>query len=166
MTASPSLFLGASRPLDGGGEARALHLPVHHLVTHGVVVGMTGSGKTGLLTVLVEETLNAGVPVLMIDVKGDLPNLLLAFPTFSAGALEPWVEPAPGDARSVRAIAEALAEERRTGLSAWGIDEPSLERFHQRVAVRVITPGSSAGESLHVLSSLERPVTDWKNDAE
>jgi hypothetical protein len=32
--------------------------------------------------------------------------------------------------------------------------------------VRVITPGSSAGESLHVLSSLERPVTDWKTDAE
>ena len=166
MTASPSLFLGASRPLDGGGEARALHLPVHHLVTHGVVVGMTGSGKTGLLTVLVEETLNAGVPVLMIDVKGDLPNLLLAFPTFAASEMEPWVEPAPGDTRGVGELAQALAEERKAGLSAWGIDEPALQRFHQRVAFRVITPGSSAGESLHVLSSLERPVTDWKTDAE
>jgi molybdopterin-guanine dinucleotide biosynthesis protein len=30
-------------------------VPAHHLVTHGVVVGMTGSGKTGLITVMVEE---------------------------------------------------------------------------------------------------------------
>ncbi|HEY3497822.1 MAG TPA: helicase HerA-like domain-containing protein [Polyangiaceae bacterium] len=166
MSASPSLFLGSSRPLDGAGEARALHMPAHHLVTHGVVVGMTGSGKTGLLTVLVEETLNAGVPVLMIDVKGDLPNLLLAFPTFSAQTLEPWVEPGPGDARSRQELAEALAHERKTGLSAWGIDEPALARFHQTIAVRVITPGSSAGEALHVLSSLERPATDWKTNPE
>ena len=166
MSASPSLFLGLSRPLDGGGEARALHVPAHHLVTHGVVVGMTGSGKTGLLTVLVEETLHAGVPVLMIDVKGDLPNLLLAFPSFSAQAMEPWVEPAPGDSRSRQEIAEALALERKTGLSAWGIDEGALRHFDEKVAVRVITPGSSAGESLHVLSSLERPVTDWKANAE
>jgi DNA helicase HerA-like ATPase len=41
---------------------------------------VTGSGKTGLVTVLTEEALRAGVPVLVIDVKGDLPNLLLAFP--------------------------------------------------------------------------------------
>jgi type IV secretory pathway VirB4 component len=44
---SPSLFLGATRPLDGSPQVGALHVPAHHLVTHGVVVGMTGSGKTG-----------------------------------------------------------------------------------------------------------------------
>jgi DNA helicase HerA-like ATPase len=59
-------------------DAARFELPSHHLVTHGVVVGMTGSGKTGLVTVLVEEASQAGVPVLVIDVKGDLPNLLLA----------------------------------------------------------------------------------------
>jgi polynucleotide 5'-kinase involved in rRNA processing len=32
------------------------------LLTHGVVVGMTGSGKTGLVTVLAEEALRAKVP--------------------------------------------------------------------------------------------------------
>ncbi len=40
---------------------------------------MTDSGKTGLLMVLIEEALQAGVPVLMLNVKGDLSNLALAF---------------------------------------------------------------------------------------
>ncbi|MEY2932937.1 MAG: hypothetical protein RL033_3686, partial [Pseudomonadota bacterium] len=71
------LFLGgAAQPT--GGKAEHHHLPPHHLVTHGVVLGMTGSGKTGLLMVMVEEALRSRVPVIMIDVKGDLPNLLLA----------------------------------------------------------------------------------------
>lgn len=61
-----TLFLGAA---SNGGTTSAYELPAHHLVTHGVVVGMTGSGKTGLLTVLVEEALRNQVPVLMIDVR-------------------------------------------------------------------------------------------------
>ena len=52
----PSLYLGAARPLHDG-RAAPLHMPAHHLVTHGVIVGMTGSGKTGLVTVMVEEAL-------------------------------------------------------------------------------------------------------------
>ena len=82
--APPSLYLGSGSSLNGT-PLGSLHLPAHHLVTHGVVVGMTGSGKTGLLMVMVEEALRAQVPVLMIDVKGDLPNLLLAFPRTCAG---------------------------------------------------------------------------------
>ena len=69
MTQAPAFYLGAARPLDGKGANAAFHLPPHHLATHGVVLGMTGSGKTGLITVLVEEALRTGVPVLMIDVK-------------------------------------------------------------------------------------------------
>src|SRR5690606_17618791 len=70
-------YLGAARPLHlsphDPRESARLELPPHHLVTHGVVVGMTGSGKTGLLTVMLEEALRSGVPALLIDVKGDLP---------------------------------------------------------------------------------------------
>lgn len=67
-------------------------VPAHHLTTHGVVVGMTGSGKTGRVTVLVEEALAAGVPVLAIDVKGDLSNLLLVLASPPAG-LVPLARP-------------------------------------------------------------------------
>ena len=57
MTTTPRLFLGAARGLDATATSVHLHVPAHHLVTHGVVVGITGSGKTGLVTVMVEEAL-------------------------------------------------------------------------------------------------------------
>jgi hypothetical protein len=162
----PELYLGASRPLDGSGEPTEARLPAHHLVTHGVIVGMTGSGKTGLLTVMVEEALRSRVPVLMIDVKGDLPNLLLNFPTFAAAAVEPWVEAHPDDSWSTAEVAAALAEERRQGLGAWQLGEGELRDLAARSAIRVLTPGSSAGEPLHVLSSLERRSARWNSDPE
>src|SRR5437868_12827589 len=122
-------------------------LPAHHLVTHGVVVGMTGSGKTGVVTVTVEEALRAGVPVLAIDVKGDLPNLLLAFPSFAAEAMVPYVAAnlEPGDDRDPLARAAELAEERRQGLATWDVTESALASFAATTRVRVITPGSTAG---------------------
>jgi DNA helicase HerA-like ATPase len=58
-------------------------------VTHGAIVGMTGSGKTGAVTVLVEEALRNAIPVLMIVVKGDLPNRLLSFPSTAARRSDP-----------------------------------------------------------------------------
>ncbi|HSK95994.1 MAG TPA: DUF87 domain-containing protein, partial [Euzebyales bacterium] len=39
------------------------------LTTHGVIVGMTGSGKTGFAITLLEEVLLAGIPVIAIDPK-------------------------------------------------------------------------------------------------
>jgi hypothetical protein len=162
---TPSLYLGAYRPLDGtlGGRLR---LPAHHLVTHGVVVGTTGSGKTGLLTVLIEETLRARVPVLVIDVKGDLPNLLLSFPSFAASELLPWVDAArsPDDERPAAAIAAELAAERQRALSAWSIGETELADFARCTRWRVVTPGSPSGDLLHVLSSLERRSARWGDD--
>lgn len=163
-----SLELGAWRRLDGSGASAPFLLPSHHLVTHGVVVGMTGSGKTGLVTVMMEEALRARVPVLAIDVKGDLPNLLLAFPSFATDLLIPWASAsaAPGDERSSKILAAELAEERRRGLESWRIGEADLAEFDARVDVHVITPGSTAGESLHVLSSLERRSPRWDHDPE
>jgi len=165
--ARPSFYLGGWRPLDGskGGPCR---MPAHHLVTHGVVLGMTGSGKTGLLMVLVEEALRAEVPVLVIDVKGDLPNLLLSFPTFAEAELLPWTAAAVSatDDRPADVVAAELADERRRGLSAWSIDEAELTAFSQSTDVRVVTPGASAGELLHVLSSLERRSDRWQHDPE
>src|SRR3954453_9746063 len=117
-TTTPRLHLGAWRRLDGSGASGSLVVPAHHLVTHGVVVGMTGSGKTGLVTVLIEEALRSGIPVLAVDVKGDLPNLLLSFPSFGVESITPWVSAmaGPHDARSEEEIAVSLAADRRTGL--------------------------------------------------
>jgi len=66
MSSKPALNLGAWRDISGAEGGKFLRLPANHLVTHSVVVGMTGSGKTGLVTVLVEEALGAGVPTIII----------------------------------------------------------------------------------------------------
>jgi hypothetical protein len=160
------LFLGAAMPATGG-EVAHHHVPPHHLVTHGVVLGMTGSGKTGLLMVTVEEALRSRVPVIMIDVKGDLPNLLLAFSSFDTSAFAPWVEGqgSPDEAPAAN-LAEQLASERRRELESWGIGAADLELFAGGTGLRVLTPGSSAGEPVHILSSLEQRSGSWSADPE
>jgi len=121
MKALRSMYLGGVVS-PAGGPTSPLQLPPHHLVTHGVVLGMTGSGKTGLLMVMVEEALRSGVPVLMIAVKGDLPNLLLSFPSFGAEEFVPWAE-GYGTASEAEVAAQAaeLASERQKQLAAWNV---------------------------------------------
>jgi hypothetical protein len=87
--------------------------------THGVIVGMTGSGKTGLGIVLVEEALTAGVPALLIDPKGDLTNLCLTFPNLAAADFQPWVS--EGDAtKAGQSIADfAAAQAKSVDRRSW-----------------------------------------------
>ncbi len=157
-------LLGHSTPLRGRGELTPLTIPAHHFTTHCFLTGATGSGKTAAALGIVEEALRQEIPVLMIDIKGDLPNLGLCFPSFSAEHFEPWVQKTPGDARSVSEVAEALAAERANELGKSGLTEADVRAFAHGVDVRVITPGSELGEPLHLLSSLERPTGDWHTD--
>ncbi len=131
------------------------------LVTHGVIVGMTGSGKTGLGVGLIEECLNAGVPTLLIDPKGDLTNLALVFPGLSAAEFEPWVDPAQAKAAGVdtATFAAQQAQLWKEGLAPWGIAEPELAAFKAKFDVAIFTPGSTAGIPLNVLGSLQSPQT-------
>jgi hypothetical protein len=163
-----ALNLGAWRQLDGAEGGPVLNLPARHLVTHAVVVGMTGSGKTGLVTVLIEEAARAQVPTLVIDVKGDLPNLLLTFPDFQEASFAPWVEREREEEAPEQLLTKAreLAQRQATALAEWNIGEPELAAFHAAVEVRILTPGATAGESLHMLSSLERPSGRWQSDPE
>ena len=62
------------------------------LTTHAVVTGMTGSGKTGLCVVLLEEAALHGIPAIIIDPKGDLTNLLLHFPDLAPQDFQPWID--------------------------------------------------------------------------
>ena len=87
MTESATLHLGEE--IDAGGDRNGSRIEIEpgHLTTHGVILGMTGSGKTGLGIVLLEEALLSGVPILVIDPKGDMGNLALRFPSLTAGLL-------------------------------------------------------------------------------
>jgi len=167
MSELARFYLGAYRTLSNPPATGQAHLPAHHCTTHVVSVGASGSGKTGLTLVMVEEALRNGVPVLMIDVKGDLPNLLLRFPRLTADVLLPWGENAsPSDTRSAEERAAALAEQHAHGLMQWDITEAQVQAYVACSDLRVITPGSTAGELLHVLSSLERRGARWDTDPE
>lgn len=165
MDDTRGLALGGVRPVDGSGVTQAFALPREHLLTHGVIVGMTGSGKTGLLMVLVEEALRSAVPVIMIDIKGDLPNLLLTFPNLSATEFAQWVEDGPRSSVADREQrAQHEAERWRQWLQDWQLGPSDVAQLRDTIAPRVFTPGLLAGEPLNVLSALESPSSMWESD--
>ncbi|MBW3604099.1 MAG: DUF853 family protein [Actinobacteria bacterium] len=138
------------------------------LTTHGVIVGMTGSGKTGFAITLLEEVLLAGIPVLAIDPKGDLGNLALRLPELSGEQFAPWVAEADiADADGDRAAAAAAVAQRwRTGLAGWNIPPDRIARFVEAAEVTIHTPGSTAGVPLNVVGSLAAPVRELADDTE
>jgi DNA helicase HerA-like ATPase len=126
MTAYEKLgvfYLGRTFDMDSGKLREDLILyDSRDLTTHAVIIGMTGSGKTGLALGLLEEALIDNIPVIAIDPKGDLPNLLLTFPGLSAEEFLPWVD-------DQEAVAAGLSRQQfagkqaalwRKGLADWG----------------------------------------------
>ncbi len=129
------------------------------LTTHAVCVGMTGSGKTGLCLSLLEEAAIDGIPAIAIDPKGDLGNLLLAFPELKPEDFRPWVDPAEAN-RQGKSVDEFAAQEAgkwREGLAAWGEDAARIAMYKQAVDIAIYTPGSNAGLPLTVLRSFDAP---------
>ena len=102
-----------------------------HLVTHGLVVGMTGSGKTGLCFDIIEEAAIDGIPAIVVDPKGDLGNLLLTFPELRAQDFAPWVneDDASKQGLSVADYAARQAELWKKGLAAWDQDGERIGRL-------------------------------------
>ena len=153
-------YLGAERESLKAGAPVPVLYDSRDLTTHAVCVGMTGSGKTGLCTCLLEEAALDGVPAIALDLKGDLANLLLTFPDLSAESFEPWVD--PGNAarkdQSVAEYATATAEQWRKGLASWGEDGARIAALRKSVEMRVYTPGSDAGLQLSVLKSFSAPA--------
>lgn len=138
------------------------------LVTHGVILGMTGSGKTGLSLAILEEAAIDNIPALLIDPKGDLPNLLLNFPELRGSDFRPWIneEDAARRDQTPDAYAEAQAELWRKGLTQWGQDGSRLALLRDKVEMVVYTPGSQAGIPVSILSSLDAPPFEVVDDAE
>ena len=138
------------------------------LVTHAVCVGMTGSGKTGLCLSLVEEAAIDGVPVIAIDPKGDLGNLLLTFPDLTPQEFRPWID--EDEARRAGATpddyAAAQAAAWKKGLAEWGQDGARIERLRRAADFAIYTPGSRAGIPVSILASFAAPPADVRGDGE
>jgi hypothetical protein len=138
------------------------------LTTHAVVVGMTGSGKTGLCVDLLEEAALQGIPALMIDPKGDITNLLLHFPDLLPQDFQPWVNPevARRLGQSQEQAAAEAASRWREGLANWEIPLERLRSLQNAVHFTVYTPGSDAGIPVSILASLKAPPIPWEQNRE
>lgn len=130
------------------------------LVTHAVCVGMTGSGKTGLCLSVIEEAAIDGVPVIAIDPKGDIGNLLLTFPGLSAADFRPWIDEDEARRASVTPDEYAAQQARAwaSGLAEWDQDGARIERLRRSAEFAIYTPGSRAGLPVSVLSSFAAPA--------
>ncbi|MGH7541130.1 MAG: helicase HerA domain-containing protein, partial [Gemmatimonadota bacterium] len=153
---------------DGEDTQHPVLYDARDLTTHAVCIGMTGSGKTGLCVDLLEEAALDRVPALLIDPKGDLTNLLLAFPELAAADFRPWVN--PDDARRAGQdpdeFAAAQARLWRDGLAEWGQSGERIRALRESADVAIFTPGSEAGIPVSVLRSFDAPDADWDADAE
>ena len=155
-----TFYLGREQDVMSGQRAETpLLYDSKDLATHAVIVGMTGSGKTGLGVTLLEEAAVDGIPSIVIDPKGDMANLMLRFPDLKPGDFEPWIE-ADAAARKGLTPAEAAkktAKRWKEGLAEWDQTPARIARLQDAADVAVYTPGSDAGIPLAIIKSFDAP---------
>ena len=134
--------------------------------THGVIIGMTGSGKTGLGIGIIEEATLDKIPSIVIDPKGDMGNLLLAFPDLKPEDFEEWVDPdeAQNKGMDPKSYAAEVASSWENGLKSFYQDKSRIKIYKENAEFTIYTPGSSAGIPLSVLSSFDLPSEDILDD--
>jgi len=155
-----TFYLGKTYDMDEGKLQDDLVLyDSKDLTTHAVIIGMTGSGKTGLGIGLIEEALIDNIPVIAIDPKGDLPNLMLTFPEMKPDDFLPWInhQDAMKNGVTPEEHARKMASIWQKGLSDWGQSKERVQRLKNAADFVVYTPGSTAGRQVNVLRSLAPP---------
>ena len=131
------------------------------LNTHCVITGMTGSGKTGLGILMLEEIALKKIPAIIIDPKGDLTNLLLHFPNMKGEDIAPWLDPeAPvREGKDLYEYADEKAEKWVKGQESWGFGPEDIAKLSD-VDYTIFTPGSSLGNPINIMASFAAPESD------
>ena len=133
---------------EHGGETGPLTIDASDLTTHGVILGRTGSGKTGATVATIEEAVLSGASVIILDPKGDLTNLALSFPNLAADDFAPWIE----DGKDPVEMAEKARQE-------LGHLAPNVKLWKDSADVTIFSPGKTrgGGHSVNVLASFDAP---------
>jgi hypothetical protein len=138
------------------------------LTTHAVVLGMTGSGKTGLCITLLEEAILDNIPAIIIDPKGDITNLALVFPDLKQEDFQPWIntDDAARAGMDIPQFAHDTARRWKDGLGSWGIVQDRMRWLKLASQISIYTPGSDAGLPISILASLRAPREGWVGNEE
>jgi len=138
------------------------------LTTHAVIIGMTGSGKTGLGVGILEEAALDHIPVIAIDPKGDMGNILLTFPQLRPEDFHPWVNAraASDKGQTPDEYASAQAALWKNGLGQWGQTGKRIAQLRKNVDLSIYTPGSNAGIPVSVLQSFAAPDAALVDDVD
>lgn len=152
----------------GKSDDKSFMYSADELTTHAVCVGMTGSGKTGLGIAFLEEAAIEGIPAIIIDPKGDLADLMLAFPNLSLEEFEPWVDAREAQRKGldVKAYAQEVADTWKEGLKKWDEDIERVSVYKNALERIIYTPGSEAGVPIAVLNTFAAPNTNLIEDSE
>ena len=164
-----AFYIGKRVDMDSGDATDELVLyDSKDLTTHAVIIGMTGSGKTGLGIGLLEEAAMDHIPVIAIDPKGDLGNLLLTFPDLAPSDFRPWVNglEASNQGQTADEFATAQAALWKKGLAKWGQDGKRIAQLRQNADLAIYTPGSNAGLPVSVLQSFKAPDAALLEDSD
>jgi len=162
------LYIGKTFDLPTQRLGDVVQIDTRDLTTHAVILGMTGSGKTGLGIGLIEEALIDGLPTMIIDPKGDISNLVLAFPDANPSDFAAWVsaEEAAEKGIDTPTLAAQVAQRWKSGWAEWGITPDRVRQLRERAAITIFTPGSDAGVPIDILQSVEAPGLEWEGHAE
>lgn len=137
-----------------------------NFTTHAAIIGMTGSGKTGLGIALIEEAAMDNIPAIVIDPKGDMGNLLLVDPEFRPESFEPWVrEEAMAKGEDPREYAVKTAKTWKDGTASWG-QPPERAAKCRDIPKTIYTPGSTTGIPIDLMSSLQSPGPEIMTDSD
>ncbi len=139
-----------------------------HLTTHAAIIGMTGSGKTGLGISLLEEAAIDNIPSIIIDPKGDMGNLLLTFPDLKGEDFEPWIEEqdAINSSLSISQLAQKTASLWENGITNDFQNKERIAKLKNSADFTIYTPGSTAGVPVSILSSFKAPSFEVLEDTD
>ena len=160
-------YLGKEIDIKSGEQTDELLLVKNkNLTTHAAIIGMTGSGKTGLGISMIEEAVLDKIPSIIIDPKGDMGNLLLAFDDFNPKKFEPWVDEGEAEKKgmSVEEYAQATAQKWEHGILSANQNRDRVKRYVNGADFTIFTPGSASGIPISALSSFDAPSAEVLQD--
>lgn len=166
----PEFYFGREYDLEAkqADPEKPVFYDPEDLTTHMVITGMTGSGKTGMGIILLEEAALKGIPAIIIDPKGDLTNTLLHFPNMLPADFTPWVDKdaARRDGKTPEEAGAEASASWRKGLMDTGIDKTRVVALTNKVDRAIYSPGSDAAIPVSILSSLKAPIISWEENQE